>query len=43
MGGGFPAGTIMAGLGNPKHGMDAISRRSTAMSNDGMTEHGTPG
>lgn len=31
------------GLSNPKNAFDAISRRSTAMSNDGLTEHGTPG
>lgn len=40
---GFPASSF-AGLGNPKTAFDAISRRSTAMSNDGgLTEHGTPG
>lgn len=31
------------GIGNPKTAFDAMSRRSTAMSNDGLTEHGTPG
>lgn len=31
------------GISNPKAAFDAISRRSTAMSNDGLTEHGTPG
>jgi hypothetical protein len=37
--------TSFAGLSQTqgKNGIDAISRRSTAMSNDGLTEHGTPG
>ena len=43
MGIGLPMSTL-AGLSSTKAAFDAMSRRSTAMSNDGgLTEHGTPG
>lgn len=39
---GMPTSSF-TGLSKPKNAFDAVSRRSTAMSNDGLTEHGTPG
>ena len=39
---GLPSSSF-TGMSNPKNAFDAVSRRSTAMSNDGLTEHGTPG
>ena len=43
LGMGLPMSSF-TGMSNPKAAFDAISRRSTAMSNDGgTTEHGTPG
>lgn len=39
---GLPSSSF-TGLSHPKNAFDAMSRRSTAMSNDGLTEHGTPG
>ena len=43
VGSGLPMSTL-AGLSSTKAAFDAMSRRSTAMSNDGgLTEHGAPG